>query len=420
MRLRWIFWFVFLPAALLFSCGQSRMVAGGAGGETTNGIVATIVDAKGQGVSGIAVALVPSDFNPLKNPGLLSKQRAGTSLPSDSLIVLDTTDISGRVSIKIKEAGFYNLVATADEYKYKLFVDSVSVNADKSADTNLGAIPLKDSGTVLVSVDSSAYSAGNSVIITGSIITAPINRSGVVAIGAPAGIVSLQYVNATGDSIAGGSKLKNIAVLENQIINKTGLPDSLVAAALWSGVELGTPSPAGSFSASGNSLTVNGGQNSYFVFRRISGDFDITAHITGVSGSTNYYRSAGIGVRSALTPTSGFPRVGLLMHQTDGGFDYSANGLGTDEVYLGGAGWDDAHEFLRLSRRGNLFTARTAGTLLGLNDTAMYSQALTMPDTVYVGLEVGSAAADTLHRATFDNVSITVPIPLAKRFFSQH
>lgn len=96
--------------------------------------------------------------------------------------------------------------------------------------------------------------------------------------------------------------------------------------------------------------------------------------------------------------------MAVVMHKLDGGFEFSALGDGSDMAYTDGAGWDDNHQYLRISRLGDIFTLQTGNSVDNL--TSSYADTLTMPESLYVGFDVGSNVSGTLHSAKFNEVSI--------------
>lgn len=62
----------------------------------------------------------------------------------------------------------------------------------------------------------------------------------------------------------------------------------------WCSSQRGTPSPAGSFALDGDTVTVRSGSDRFFVYKQLVGDFTFTAHISGVNGSMDNDRTAGL------------------------------------------------------------------------------------------------------------------------------
>ena len=187
-------------------------------------ITAVITDSTGTAVQGVPVAIVQSDFNPLKNG--IAKIAAGT------VKMKDTSDSRGYVEFWFDDTGRYNLISTEAPYQYSLYVREVSLGIK---DINLDTVRLKKPGTVTIQVDSSVYLSGGSFIIPGTNIVHQVSAPGTVTLDVPAGTISLYYVNQTGDTVAGGPSQQRIDVAEGEgvLIAETPGGNSRYADTIW-------------------------------------------------------------------------------------------------------------------------------------------------------------------------------------------
>jgi hypothetical protein len=176
-------------------------------------ISAAVIDSTGEPVAGIPVALVPVNYNFLKNPLGVGKTR---NQNSPTLIPTTISDASGNIQIETLDSGLFNLVAATDQYKFKLYVPSIHIGP--APVINLDKVYLRTPGTIMVKIDSSVFKTGSSLLVLGSLIFAPVEQPGIVALKVPCGSISIQYVTSSGDSIAGGPVLRNISVGEGETV----------------------------------------------------------------------------------------------------------------------------------------------------------------------------------------------------------
>lgn len=178
--------------------------------------------------------------------------------------------------------------------------------------------------------------------------------------------------------------------------------------------DVGRPRPgSATYDPASQSFTVAGsGANMWadrdafhYVWKRLSGDFILTARGHLLGKGVEAHRKLGWDVRPTLEPNA--PHVSAAIHG-DGlaalQFRRTA-GATTEEVRSGVNGGD----VVRLERRGGrwiMSVARFGDTLssVEVGDVAL-------PDTVYVGLFVCAHNDTVTERAAFDDVRITRPAP---------
>ena len=138
----------------------------------------------------------------------------------------------------------------------------------------------------------------------------------------------------------------------------------------------------------------------HFVWRRMSGDFVLTADLAILGTGGNPHRKAGWVVRQGLEPDA--PYADAVVHGvglTSLQFRETAGGP-TKEVQAAAT----SPTTIRLERRGNVFTMSVARSGEALQ--AAGSTTLALRDPVYVGLAVCAHDNNALERAVFSRVSI--------------
>ena len=195
----------------------------------------------------------------------------------------------------------------------------------------------------------------------------------------------------------------------SNLVNYTTLANTSIFTA---NQDLGSPSPAGSYSETSGTYTVNGGGTDIngtsdkfqFVYKSLTGDGSIIARVINVE-DTDSSAKAGVMFRDALTTGSANAFVAL----TPGNgatFQWrsNANGSTNASTFIGAA----IPYWVRLTRSGSSFTAYRSSD--GVTWTQVGSTiTLSMGSTVYVGLAVTSHSSGNLCTSIFSNVSVTTP-----------
>ncbi len=189
-----------------------------------------------------------------------------------------------------------------------------------------------------------------------------------------------------------------------------------VPEAVWSGAfssgDIGTTTPAGSFSFDGNVYTIQADGADIFgtadafryAYRQISGDCQITVRVTSlasVAGSDGWSK-AGVMIRQSLDP--GSANVMVATSDTSGGgatFQWrpTQGGSSSSQRLLENLYTVTEPACIRLVRKDNTFTGYI---FLDGRWQQQGQTTVTMTDPVYIGLAVTSHAAGTLTTATFD------------------
>ncbi|HUP04929.1 MAG TPA: hypothetical protein VMU19_13125 [Bryobacteraceae bacterium] len=152
-----------------------------------------------------------------------------------------------------------------------------------------------------------------------------------------------------------------------------------------------------------------------FVWKRLSGDFSLSADVHFLGAGAVAHRKAVLMARQDLTPASAYADVALhgdgltsLQYRT-------AAGAQTQEL----RSTANAPVRIRIERAGNRFTIRVGKP--GEEMTSSGPQEVTMSDPIYVGIGVCSHDANILETAVFSNVRVQegTPAPPPQRFRSK-
>lgn len=143
----------------------------------------------------------------------------------------------------------------------------------------------------------------------------------------------------------------------------------------------------------------------HFVWRRMRGDFILTARASFVGRGKEAHRKLGWQVRSTLDADS--PHAGAVVHG-DGLTSLQfrrAKGAETEEVKFERGGAD----VIQLERRGD--TIIMSAARFGETFATRSVEQIALGEEVYVGLFVCSHNKDVTERAVFRDVRVTVPAP---------
>ena len=152
----------------------------------------------------------------------------------------------------------------------------------------------------------------------------------------------------------------------------------------------------------------------FFVWKKMSGDFILTAQFEFFGEGVEAHRKIGWMVRKTLDTNSPYADAvvhgdGLTSLQFRRDFD-----LDTEEVSDGNL----AVDIIQLERHGDNYTMRAAK--FGAPLTTVGSIDLAMGDSVLAGLAICSHNADVLEKATVKNVRINIPAPAGFRPYQDY
>lgn len=197
------------------------------------------------------------------------------------------------------------------------------------------------------------------------------------------------------------------------VINYTTLASSSI---FTGNQDIGSLTPAGSYSENGGIYTVNGagsdiqGTSDQFQFAYLSltGNGTITARVDSIE-NTNSWAKAGVMFRDSLAANSA--NAFLAITPSNGATFQSRSTTNGNTSWMSTSGLS-APYWVRLTRNGNNFTAYRSAN--GVNWTQIGSTTtIAMNSTVYIGLAVTSHSSGNLNTTTFSNVSVTTPSPSA-------
>ena len=138
-----------------------------------------------------------------------------------------------------------------------------------------------------------------------------------------------------------------------------------------------------------------------FVYKKMSGNFTLTADVHFVGKGAEAHRKLALMVRQSLAPDSAYADIAV---HGDGltSLQYRP-GVGVDTSEFRAAMKDPTH--ISITRHGNEFTV--FATDVGVQPATTGPVIVNMQDPVYIGLAVCSHNADVLETATFSNVKLT-------------
>ncbi|MES2997215.1 MAG: cadherin domain-containing protein [Verrucomicrobiota bacterium] len=176
----------------------------------------------------------------------------------------------------------------------------------------------------------------------------------------------------------------------------------------WTVTNIGTVGTAGSSAHSGGTYSITASDTGYdtgtsdnfrFNWQTMSGDGEIKARITGMSGATSPFVSVMI-----RETTAGGSKCATTGSNIAGGIWAHTRATTGGGVASVGNGTLALPRWIRLVRTGNTFVSYRSSD--GVNWTQVTSRNITMASQVLVGLAVTSRSTTTTHTATFDNVTI--------------
>ena len=175
----------------------------------------------------------------------------------------------------------------------------------------------------------------------------------------------------------------------------------------WLDADVGQIGPGGSAGFSNGTFTITGSgivaasgtyDGFHFVYQIMSGDGSIVARVVSRTGNSNNYATAGVMIRETLNQDSTHANTNNNVF-----IDRVTTSGASSSVNAGGA----LPYWVKVVRSGNVFSGyqSTNGTTwvqIGSNVS------ISMAQTVYIGLAVGSGSTSASQTLTFDNVSVTV------------
>jgi regulation of enolase protein 1 (concanavalin A-like superfamily) len=138
----------------------------------------------------------------------------------------------------------------------------------------------------------------------------------------------------------------------------------------------------------------------HFSYRTLTGDGSITARVASLTHSNSWAKAA-VMIRAGLG--TGASEVSLVVSVGNGLAFLRRTTTGGSTAYTS-AGTGAAPQWVRLTRSGNSVSAHRSAD--GTSWTAVGSQSISLPSTVYIGLAVTTATPSGLATATFSGVTV--------------
>jgi regulation of enolase protein 1 (concanavalin A-like superfamily) len=176
----------------------------------------------------------------------------------------------------------------------------------------------------------------------------------------------------------------------------------------WSSQDVGRPAIEGAAAHAGGAFAVSGAgwdiwdgfDQFQFVYRRASGDVDMTARVSSLQ-AVHEWTKAGIMVRSTL---DGISAHGSAFLTGSNGVAFQRRPLAGAHSFTTPGDGRAAPGWVKLERRGNSLSAYSS--VDGVRWTFVGSDNVNLPETVYVGLAVTSHNVNAAATAVFDQVTV--------------
>jgi len=174
----------------------------------------------------------------------------------------------------------------------------------------------------------------------------------------------------------------------------------------WVAQDIGAVGAAGSESYDGSAYTVNGSgagiwstsDEFRYVYQTASGDCDVRARVTGVTGDA--LARAGVMIRETLN--TGSKHAAMLLTSGQGATFERRTSTGATTTATA-ASTLTAPSWVRVQRSGSTFTASTSSD--GTTWTVIGTATISMGQNVHIGLATSSQVDGSLSTATLDNVT---------------
>ena len=229
---------------------------------------------------------------------------------------------------------------------------------------------------------------------------------------------------------SGAGKLSNYATAPIDV-NNAGMPDSedgggddgeepeepgTVLGGGWSAADIGAATGTTSVGSDNSSITMTGkgkfeggAQAFNYVYKEITGDFEITAQLDSyVTSGTSNQAEAGILFTSDITASGTDFLFALCAQGGNGYYNYShrlATSANSTRGTIGSV--NDGAVILKLKRTGNVYYASYStdgGATFSSEKNGTFTAGL--PEKLYVGLVVNSASNSATATAKFSNIKI--------------
>lgn len=282
--------------------------------------------------------------------------------------------------------------------------DNVSINSTSAPApiiTNLSATTGAVGAQVIINGQNFGNTqSGSLVLLSGSPVTVNSWSGTAISITIPTGATSGPLAVSLGPSMNESNAIEFEVTTQplpqpwvNQDVGFVGLQGSVTFA-------------NGSFTVNGAGAGISGTSDAFqFVYQTLTGDGSITARVSNIQGSSN--TQAGVMIRERLdgNSTDTFvyfqPNSATMYYRTSAGASNSSQSVSfVSSAYP---------YWVRMVRSGDVFAAYISSD--GINWVQVgSSQALTMAETLSIGMAVSSESLSSLSAVTFDNVSVNSAI----------
>jgi len=150
-----------LAFLFLSGCSQSFMVSDGAGSETTNSIVGTVIFSDGKPAPGVQVLCIHENYNPVYNE----------ALPEP---LIDTTDLSGSYSFAFTDSGIFNIQTFHLSLGARSLITGIPVYGDTIA-APYGI--LKETGTIKIYLPDTVDTVNGYLYIEGTTLSSSLSAA---------------------------------------------------------------------------------------------------------------------------------------------------------------------------------------------------------------------------------------------------
>ena len=309
------------------------------------------------------------------------------------------------------QLGTTQTVTMSQDVLIGLFVDGQGVNLGTATFDGVSVSTAASPAPVINALSATTGPVGSEIQISGSGFGSSAGSSIVTLNGSPVTIDSWDsssIIVTIPIGATSGPMVVSVAPSMNDS-NPVGFTVTSQALPLpWLDQDIGPVSIAGSATYSGGVFTVKGAGNNmtgtadgmHFLYQPLTGDGSIVARLASVQGTVI---TAAAMIRGSLDPSAVDAYTSGTASNTYIFFYYrsTTGGTATDQ---GNSAAVTLPYWLKVVRNGNTLTGYMSPDGVTWSQVNA-SETITMPQTIYVGMAVGTTSA-TLSTATFDNVSI--------------
>lgn len=343
------------------------------------------------------------DTTPPSDPSGLAASTANPSVLTLSVPSTDNVAVTGyEVSRSAHGAGVYSILPNSPTLTFP-FSDSTVTNGS-AYDWRARAFDAAGNFSNFSNVATATIAAGLAIDTTAPLT--PGSAPTQVAVSTTNATIALSLVtdsNAnSGTQVVSG--MSQYLVKVNGTVVGAPVPQPSPTLTFASGVDIGTPSPAGTDGVATGVYTLTCGGNQWtgtldqlhLLAGQVTGDFDFTARVTSISSTSgNQYSKVGIVARDGTDPAAQYISMVAIPYNGGSVFSDFRTPAGNSAGWSGSIITQALPRFFGISRRQNTFTAShgaTAGSLSVIN-----TQVIPMASTINLGIGLcASNASDSV------------------------